>query len=311
VRASHPETGSLPPARPVYGAVMLPVVARWGGQPLELGGPENPSTPLIVLLHGGGATENSMVTLAPHLPFGPAYAAVRGGVDDAGGYTWFTPGALDPAMDRFLAWLDTEGDPDRPVILVGFGDGATLAAGLMLTRPERWAGGVLLHGSLPPGIPLARGHLIGMPVFLATASPSDPAWAYLVRESGAPVWAERDPGGQRLTGELVAAVDRWLTARLDHLHRFGENPLPDGDDPPWPTLLEKTLPARPCLPERGGTPAVLPVDLAYDAVAKGWAIPDPLAGLTLPTGAVLIDHAQTDEEKRTIAAVTAARTQSP
>ncbi len=282
-----------------------PVVARWGGQPLEIGGPENLSTPLIVLLHGGGATENSMVTLAPHLPFGPAYAAVRGGVDDAGGYTWFAPGELVPAMDRFLTWLDAEGDPDRPVILVGFGDGATLAAGLMLTRPERWAGGVLLHGSLPP-VARARGRLIGMPVFLGAASPTDPARDYLVLESGAPVWAERDPGGQRLTGALVAAVDRWLTARLDHLHRFGENPLPDGDDPKWPTLLEETLPVRAHHPEPDGTPAVLPVDLAYDAVGKGWAIADPLAGLTLPTGAVLIDRPRDDDERRTVAAITAA-----
>lgn len=284
-----------------------PVVARWGGQPLGIGGPENPSTPLIVLLHGSGATENSMVTLAPHLPFGPAYAAVRGGVGEGGGYTWFEPDGLPVAMARFLAWLDTEGDPDRPVILVGFGDGATLAAGLLLTWPERWAGGVVLHGSLPSEAPLTRGRLIGVPIFLAAASPTDPVRDHLVHESGAPVWAERDPGGQRLTGELVAAVDHWLTARLDHLHRFGENPLPDGGDPPWPTLQE-VLPVRAHRPEAGGTPAVLPVALAYDAVGKGWAIPDPLAGLTLPVGAVLADHPREGREVTTIAAITAAAT---
>ena len=247
-----------------------------------------------------------MVTLAPHLPFGPAYAAVRGGVGEGGGYTWFAPGGLDAAMDRFLAWLDAEGDPDRPVILVGFGDGATLVAALLLTRPERWAGGVLLHGSLPPEAPRTRGRLIGVPVFLATASPADPARDHLVHESGAPVWAERDPGGARLTGDLVAAVDRWLTARLDHLHRVGENPLPDGDDPPWPTLPEETLPVRERRPDAGGAPAALPVALAYDAVAKGWAIPDPLAGLTLPAGAVLIDHPRSPDEERILAAITTA-----
>jgi phospholipase/carboxylesterase len=293
---------------PHQGTGAAPVVARWGGQPLEIGGPENPSTPLIVLLHGGAATENSMVTLAPHLPFGPAYAAVRGGVDDAGGYTWLGPDGLDAASDRFLTWLDQEGDPDRPVILVGFGDGAGFAAGLLLGRPERWAGGVLLHGSLPPGVPTTRGRLIGMPVFLATASPSDPARDYLVHDSGAPVRSERDPGGARLTGELVGAVGRWLTARLDHLHRFGENPLPDGDDPAWPTLLTETLPMRPHRSDAGGTPAVLPVALAYDAVAKGWAIPDPLAGLTLPAGAVLVDRAGDETEHPTIAAIAAAAT---
>ena len=207
-------------------------------------------------------------------------------------------------MDWFLAWLDTEGDPDRPVVLVGFAEGATLAAALLLGRPERWAGGVLMHGALP-GLPLDRGRLTGIPLFLACGTDTD-AWDYLVRDSGAPVWAERDPGGPRLTGELAAAVSRWLTARLDHLHRFGENPLPDGDDQVWPTLLQETLQARPHRPDPGGTPAVLPIALAYDAVGKGWAVPDPLAGLTLPAGAVLVDTARDDAERSTLAAITAA-----
>ncbi|MDT7708465.1 MAG: phospholipase/carboxylesterase [Pseudonocardiales bacterium] len=296
------------------GGYAAPVVARWGGQPLEIGGPENPSTPLIVLLHGRGSHENTMVGLAPHLPFGPAYAAVRGPVEESDGFTWSAGDDLDATMDWFLGWLDTEGDPDRPVVLVGFAEGATLAAALMLNRPERWAGGVLLHGALPPAAPLTRGRLTGMPVFLAqaTGSSGDPqapayrTWDYLVRDSGAPVWAERDPGGQRLTGELVAAVDRWLTARLDHLHRFGENPLPDGDDPPWPTLPEETLPPRAHRPEADGTPAVLPIALAYDAVGKGWAVADPLAGLTLPAGAVVLDQARDDAEHTTISAIAAA-----
>jgi phospholipase/carboxylesterase len=269
-----------------------PVVARWGGQPIGVGGPENPSTPLIVLLHGRGATENSMVALAPHLPFSPAYAAVRGPVEEPDGYTW---GDLAETADWFLGWLGTEGDPERPVVLVGFAEGATLAAALLLEHPERWAGAVLLRGRLPD-VPLPRGRLTGIPVFLACGTDTS-GREYLVRDSGAPVWAERDPSGPRLTGEIVAAVSRWLTARLDHLHRYGENPLPDGDG---------TLPFRAHRPDADGTPAVLPVALAYDAVGKGWAVPDPLAGLSLPAGTVRIDAARDDTERPVLAAITAA-----
>jgi len=304
--SSQRETICWPEPEHGYRAVMLdtPVVARWGGQPIEIGGPENPSTPLIVLLHGRDATENSMVALAPNLPFGPAYAAVRGPVGTEAGFAWSGPDGLAATMDWFLAWLDTEGDPDRPVVLAGFADGATLAAALLLTHPERWAGGVLLHGALPE-LPLVRGRLTGIPVFLA-CGPDASSRDYLVRDSGAPVWTERDPSGHRLTGELAAAVSRWLTARLDHLHRFGENPLPDGEDQDWPTLLQETLSPRPHRPEPDGTPAVLPIALAYDAVGKGWAVPDPLAGLTLPAGAVLVDVARDDSERTTVAAITAA-----
>ena len=238
---------------------------------------------------------------------------MRGPVEEAHGYTWSASDDLAGPMDRFTAWLDTEGDPDRPVVLVGFAEGATLAGALLLTRPERWAGGVLLHGTLPADAPLLRGRLTGMPVFLAQAagtaadpaSPQHRTWDYLVHESGAPVWAERDPGGRGLTVELVAAVSRWLTARLDHLHRFGENPLPDGDDPPWPTLLRETLPLRPHRPSAEGTPVVLPIALAYDAVGKGWAVADPLAGLTRPAGAVVVDHARDDTEQPIVAAIAA------
>ncbi|MBN9098238.1 MAG: hypothetical protein J0I49_09035 [Pseudonocardia sp.] len=278
-----------------------PVVARWGGQPIEIGGPENPSTPLIVLLHGRGATENSMVALAPNLPFGPAYAAVRGPVEEPGGYTW---GDLTATMDWFLTWLDKEGDPDRPVVLVGFSEGATLAAALLLEHPERWAGAVLLHGDLPD-VALPQGRLTGIPVFLACGTDTT-SREYLVRDSGAPVWTERDPSGPRLTSELAGAVSRWLAGRLDHLHRFGENPLPDGDDQTWPTLLTETLPVRAHRPDPGGNPAVLPIALAYDAVGKGWAVPDPLAGLTLPAGAVQIDAARDDAERPVVAAIIAA-----
>jgi phospholipase/carboxylesterase len=348
-------------------------VARWGTG--------NPAAPLIVLLHGDGASENSMIELAPFLPYGPAYAAPRGPLEDGGGFAWLAgsgPGRPDPenlraTMSRFLGWLDAEGSPDRPVLLLGFGGGAVLAGGLLLTAPERWAAGVLLHGALPfdAGVPATRGRLAGLPVFLAhgTTDAVVPAelqrrsWEYLVKESGSPVWAEREAGGHQLSRTLVAAVAQWLEQRVGFLRRHGENPLPDGEDQHWPTLSGGRLPERagaapevsvttPHQQESQNAPAalqeelfarlehlpgvttgpselsvpgaraflleaaagpedafmapasgefahlhpaadgslhvVLPIALAYDALAKGWARAHPLAGIQATPGLVMI-----------------------
>ncbi|WP_300007322.1 phospholipase [Pseudonocardia sp.] len=305
-----------------------PVVARWGTG--------HPSAPLVVTLHGGGASEASMIELAPWLPPGPvAYAAVRGPIEDGSGFRWFVDGAgLATTMRWFLDWLDTEGDPARPVILLGFADGAALAGALLLAEPERWAGGVLLHGELPADVPADRARLSGIPVFLAHDG-DGPTHDYLVSRSGAPVRAESVPGGDRLDGRIVGEVGTWLTERLDFLRRHGENPLADGDEPGWPTVPGGRLPDRgtadgaPRRDEllarissleglRPGTltldrsttsgpdeafldPATgelarvddvlhlaLPTALAYDALAKGWAVPDPLAGVRVAAGRVRV-----------------------
>src|SRR6478736_3040842 len=177
-----------------------PMVARWGSQ--------HPSAPLVIALHGNGTSEHSMIEIAPWLPHGPVtYIAVRGPILGDSGFRWYTEaedGRPDPASLAanaawFFAWLDAEGDPDRPVLLVGFREGVTFAGALMLTEPHRWAGAVLLYA----GIPMARGLLAGMPVFLAhgtddTRTPpplQTRTWDWLAKESGAPLWAERAAGG--------------------------------------------------------------------------------------------------------------------
>lgn len=328
-----------------------PVVARWGTG--------HPSAPLVVALHGGGVSEASMIELAPWLPPGPvAYAAVRGPVEQGSGFTW----SVDAAMRWFLDWLDTEGDPERPVILLGFAEGAEFAAALMLAEPHRWAGGVLLHATLPARLPAQRGRLVGIPLFLCHGD-DDAAACYLVRHSGAPVRIELDAGGGRLAGRIVGEVGSWLTERLGFLRRHGENPLADGDDPEWPAVPGGRLPARseedaaeepwPGLHDRlsaldgvratpGARPGewalsldraeaggpdeafvepvsgefahldpetvhlALPAALAYDALAKGWAIAHPLAGVTVAAGRVVVFAPRDAAELDVVAGIAAA-----
>jgi phospholipase/carboxylesterase len=362
------------------------MVARWGT--------ENPSAPLVVALHGNGTSEHSLIEISPWLPHGPvAYVAVRAPIEHGTGYSWYLDqDGLPGACGWFLDWLDTEGDPDRPVLLLGFREGATLAGALVLDAPERFAGAALVYGALPfdAGLPMPRGALAGMPVFLAvgTDDPRTPTelldrtWDWLAAGSGAPVWAERGPGGDRLAGGVVAALATWLGDRLDHLRAHGENPLPDGDEPHWPDLRGR-LPRRegdppavtPRIPQHQatqnapphlqaalwerlagldgvrtaptgvgveGTRALLldrgtatgpdtayllpdpgefahqhpepdgslhlclPDALAYDALAKGWAVAHPLAGLRVSPGMVLVPGPRTDAELEVVVAIAAA-----
>jgi phospholipase/carboxylesterase len=372
----------------------VPMLARWGT--------EHPSAPLVVALHGNGTSEHSMIEIAPWLPHGPvAYVAVRAPIQRGTGFSWFLdtgggrpdPASLAATCRWFLDWLDTEGDPDRPILLIAFRDGVTLAGALMLAAPHRFAGGVLLYGALPfdAGVPMTRGRLSGMPVFLAhgdgdTRTPSHllaRTWDWLAKQSGAPLWAERAPDGKQLAGKVVGDVGTWLSDRLDHLRAHGENPVPDGDEPAWPTLPGGRLPVRageppevtatipqhqesqnapphlqaelwtrlaaldavstapttvgvagtrallldrettagpdaafilPALGEfahmhpdpDGSLHVVLPDAQAYDALAKGWAVAHPLAGVRLSPGMVLVPGPRDAAEVDIVAGIAAA-----
>jgi phospholipase/carboxylesterase len=212
-----------------------PMVARWGS--------EHPAAPLVVVLHGNGTSEHSMIEISPWLPHGPvAYAAVRAPRPAARGYAWFADEAeLASTVDWLLTWLDGEGD--RCVLLLAFRTGVTVAGALLRAAPERFSGAVLLHGALPD---LAPGALRGLPVFLAETTGDPDTTRRALRVAGSPVRHAHTATDTQLAGEIVGAAGGWLGDRLDHLHAHGENPLPDGPEPHWPGLG--------LLPARGGGP---------------------------------------------------------
>ncbi|MFF0284476.1 luciferase family protein [Rhodococcus aetherivorans] len=220
---------------------------------------DDPSRPLVVLLHGRGADERSMLGLAPLLPTGPSYAAVRAPLTEGAGYAWFAnrgigrpvADSLAKTMAWFRAWLDEVAPAPRPVILVGFSGGAAFAGGLLLHEPRRFAGAAILYGTLPfdVGVPITAARLAGVPVFLAqgetdTVIPRDlldRTWTYLLGESGAPTYARRDPGGHSLPRDTVAELAGWISERLDFLTR---RTPPAAGPTTWATLTGATLPDR-------------------------------------------------------------------
>ena len=363
-----------------------PVVA-WAG-------PDDSSRPLVVLLHGRGADEAGIIGLADHLPAGPSYAAVRAPISEGGGYAWFAnrgigrpvAASLAETMAWFRGWLDDVAPAGRPVVLVGFSGGAAFAGGLILAEPQRYAGAAILHGTLPwdAGVPVAPARLSGLPVFVAqgeadTVIPRellDRTWGYLLGESGAPAYANRDAGGHQLSADTVAELGGWISERLQFLTL--RSPLPAGP-PAWSTLPGGELPARtgerpkvtwtipqqqesdtspPELQEQlftrvaalpgvssrqsaisvpgargfmvernpgapldaflvpragefahlhpgydGSLHLALPPALAADAVAKGWAVAHPLAGIRLARGMVMVFGPRDADELDTVVGI--------
>lgn len=195
-------------------------------------GSSDPDAPLVVLLHGRGSDEQSIVQLAPHLPEGPAYAAVRAPIAEGGGYAWFAnrgigrpvAESLRDTMGWFRTWLDEVAPAGRPVILVGFSGGAAFAGGLILDDPARYAGAAILYGTLPfdAGVPTTPARLAELPVFVAQGDQDaviprellDRTWQYVTGEAGARARTHRDPGGHGLSEAALGELRAWLTALL-------------------------------------------------------------------------------------------------
>lgn len=197
-----------------------------------MSGSAEPEAPLVVLLHGRGSDEQSIIGLADLLPQGPAYAAVRAPIAEGGGYAWFAnrgigrpvAESLNATITWFRRWLDNLAPPERPVILVGFSGGGAAAGGLLLADPQRFAGVAILYGTLPfeAGLATSPDALAGAPVFVArgdadTVIPLElqqRTWAYLRGDSGALTTSHRDGGGHGLTQATLEALNTWLAGML-------------------------------------------------------------------------------------------------
>lgn len=135
----------------------------------------------LLLVHGRGATPESIFALADALRT-PGYALLA---PAAAQHTWYPHSFLAPIADnephlssaigRLASLIERVGqqglDPER-VVLLGFSQGACLAAEFVARNPRRYGGVVALTGGLigPDDTPRAyAGSLDGTPVFLGSA----------------------------------------------------------------------------------------------------------------------------------------------
>jgi phospholipase/carboxylesterase len=115
---------------------------------------ERSGRPLLVLLHGYGANEQDLLSLADLLPGDFAVASVRAPIAMGPGFTWFplTDSAdysLDAVKDAaafVLEWLDGVKGDHPSVTLLGFSMGRAMATTLLRQRPADFAAVVGLSG---------------------------------------------------------------------------------------------------------------------------------------------------------------------
>ena len=197
------------------------------------GGRLGEATAAVVMVHGRGATAESILELAAE--FGhPELAYVA---PQAAGFTWYPysfmapmhqnePG-LSSGLERIgevLALLEEEGIPPERTVLLGFSQGACLSLEFAARNARRYGGVVGLSGGLigPPGTPRAyEGSFAGTPVFLG-CSDRDPhiprervdETAEVMREMGAEVTERIYPSMGHTVNEDEIEFVRGILAKL-------------------------------------------------------------------------------------------------
>ena len=189
------------------------------------------STRTLLLLHGTGGNESDLIPLGQALDPEAALLSPRGKVIENGMPRFFRPlaeGVFDEddllRRTHELAEFINEAAAHyhferRRLLAVGYSNGANIAGGLLLLRPDTICGAALLRPMVPL-IPETLPDLDGAPVLVAAANqdPIVPAenarqLVALLRSSGADVTVSFENAGHGLTENTVETAKRWLAER--------------------------------------------------------------------------------------------------
>lgn len=180
--------------------------------------------PLLVWLHGDGASEGSLPTVMRHVSVRNFVAvAPRGTQELREGYGWRQTahgvGAAEDAVFDVVESVErTFSVNPRRVFLCGVGTGGAMAMRVALSNPDRFAGAATLDGALPTGGRLlARvNQLRSLPLLLSSsrASLSYPEARLcrdlaLLHSAGCRVAVRQYPGDDDLTTAMLADLNRW------------------------------------------------------------------------------------------------------
>jgi phospholipase/carboxylesterase/glyoxalase family protein len=181
----------------------------------------------LLLLHGTGGDENALLSLGKELWPGAALLGLRGKVLETGtspSFRRFTEVGVEDVKSRtqeLAQFIDAAseryGFRKRKLIVVGYSNGANLAASLILLHPHYLTGAVLFRAMVPLVPDLIR-DFSHLSVFIGAArldplTPSGQAeeLAALLESGGADVSISWHQGGRELTEDDVQAAKHWLT----------------------------------------------------------------------------------------------------
>jgi predicted esterase len=156
-----------------------PPISPHKGQPLlSAGEPLEMATAAMIMIHGRGATAESILSLVPEIDL-PGFAYIA---PQAANYTWYPNSFLMPiqsnepglssalaVIEDILAHINTASIPPEKVMFLGFSQGACLASEFVARHAQRYGGLAALSGGVigPNGTPRDYpGSLAGTPIFL-------------------------------------------------------------------------------------------------------------------------------------------------
>jgi predicted esterase len=151
---------------------------------LHAGAPLESARSVVVMLHGRGASAESILSLFSELNVSDGLAAVA---PQAAGGTWYPQSFLAPLVmnqpyldsalrkvESVVADLIARGIASERIAILGFSQGACLATEFAARHPRRYGAVMGLTGGLigPDSTPREyAGSLEGTPVFLGTSDP--------------------------------------------------------------------------------------------------------------------------------------------
>jgi phospholipase/carboxylesterase len=199
--------------------------------------------PLLLLLHGYGANEDDLFSLAPYLDGRFMIVSARGPVVlQPMSYAWFNLGftpqgiIVNPeevessrrTIHKFLGEIVEAYDCDpKAVYLMGFSQGAMMSLSVALSYPGSASGVVAMSGRVLPHTidQIAdKDTLTGLPIFVAHGSrdmliPIDHGRDARAKLSQLPVeltYREYDMGHE-VSYDSLRDIAEWLKERLNHL----------------------------------------------------------------------------------------------
>ncbi len=196
---------------------------------LRAGPPPERADATLMLLHGRGASADSILPLQGELSV-PSVAAIA---PQAAGHTWYPYSFLAPIDDNqpfldsallrvesLVSDLLARGVASEKIALLGFSQGACLVCESVARHPRRYGAVIAFTGGLigPPGTPRDYdGSLAGAPIFLGSGDPDPHVPFERVEETarvfarmGANVELRRYPGLAHTINEDELAAARSL-----------------------------------------------------------------------------------------------------